>query len=80
MDSLIILQHSPVYTLGRRGDVTNFLFSQNEETQGLLKRGGGASQSPGERWMLGRREVMPVSDLVGERRGTTSSAAVLDTD
>ena len=48
MDSLIILQHSPVYTLGRRGDVHNFLFSQNRETEGLLKRGGGAAPSAGE--------------------------------
>lgn len=48
MDSLIVLQHSPVYTLGRRGDVHNFLFSQKSDMDLLRRRGSrAAAAAPG---------------------------------
>ena len=31
-DRLILLEHEPVYTLGRRGDVNNFVFSPTSST------------------------------------------------
>lgn len=41
--SLIMLEHSPVFTLGRRADTNNFKFEAGDETSRVLKRGAAIS-------------------------------------
>ncbi|CBK22396.2 Lipoyltransferase [Blastocystis hominis] len=50
-DELILVQHPPVYTLGRGGDESNILFDQNDKQHKLFKieRGGEVTHhAPGQ--------------------------------